>query len=59
MSCQEGEVAASVFDRYRKPMYLEASYKPYIIAAMIMLAKAKCPADTLEAMLTKGEARIR
>jgi knotted carbamoyltransferase YgeW len=59
VSCQEGEVAASVFDRYRKPMYLEASYKPYIIAAMIMLAKAKCPADTLEAMLTKGEARIR
>ena len=59
VSCKEGEVAASVFDRYRKPMYMEASYKPYIIAAMIMLAKAKCPADTLEAMLTKGEARIR
>jgi knotted carbamoyltransferase YgeW len=59
VSCTEGEVAASVFDRYRKPMYMEASYKPYIIAAMIMLAKAKCPADTLEAMLTKGEARIR
>ncbi len=59
VSCKEGEVAASVFDRYRKPMYSEASYKPYIIAAMIMLAKAKCPADTLAAMLTKGEARIR
>lgn len=59
VSCKEGEVAASVFDRYRKPMYQEASYKPYIIAAMIMLAKAKCPADTLEAMLTRGEARIR
>ncbi len=59
VSCKEGEVAASVFDRYRKPMYAEASYKPYIIAAMIMLAKAKCPADTLEAMLTKGKARIR
>lgn len=59
VSCKEGEVAASVFDRYRKPMYREASYKPYIIAAMIMLAKAKCPADSLEAMLSKGEARIR
>ena len=59
VSCKEGEVAASVFDRYRKPMYQEASYKPYIIAAMIMLAKAKCPADTLNAMLTTGEARIR
>ncbi|MFW2368321.1 MAG: knotted carbamoyltransferase YgeW [Desulforhopalus sp.] len=59
VSCTEGEVAASVFDRYRKPMYMEASYKPYIIAAMMMLAKAKCPADTLNAMLSKGEARIR
>jgi knotted carbamoyltransferase YgeW len=59
VSCKEGEVAASVFDRYRKPMYQEASYKPYIIAAMILLARAKCPADSLEAMLTKGEARIR
>jgi knotted carbamoyltransferase YgeW len=59
VSCKEGEVAASVFDRYRKPMYQEASYKPYIIAAMILLARAKCPADSLEAMLTRGEARIR
>ena len=59
VSCQEGEVEASVFDRYRRPMYLEASYKPYIIAAMIMLAKAKYPADTLAAMLSRGEARIR
>jgi knotted carbamoyltransferase YgeW len=59
VSCKEGEVAASVFERYRKPMYQEASYKPYIIAAMILLARAKCPADGLEAMLTRGEARIR
>lgn len=59
VSCKEGEVAASVFDRYRKPMYMEASYKPYIIAAMMMLAKAKCPADTLSAMLSNGQARMR
>ncbi len=59
VSCNEGEVEASVFDRYRKPMYMEASYKPYIIAAMMMLSKAKCPADTLQAMLTSGESRMR
>ena len=35
VSCEEGEVDASVFDRYRDPLYKEASYKPYIIAAMI------------------------
>ncbi|TKB23874.1 knotted carbamoyltransferase YgeW [Desulfopila sp. IMCC35006] len=59
VSCKEGEVAASVFDRYRKPLYMQASYKPYIIAAMIMLAKAKHPADSLAAMLQEGTARIR
>jgi knotted carbamoyltransferase YgeW len=59
VSCDEGEVQASVFDRYRVPMYMEASYKPYIIAAMILMSKVKCPADTLEAMLAAGFARIR
>jgi len=59
VSCEQGEVEAGVFERYRRPMYLEASYKPYIIAAMIMLARARCPADTLEALLSKGAARIR
>ena len=59
VSCDEGEVQASVFDRYRVPMYMEASYKPYIIAAMILMSKVKCPADTLEGMLAAGLARIR
>lgn len=59
VSCKEGEVEASVFDRYRKPMYMEASYKPYIIAAMMLLGKAKYPADTLETMLATGNARIK
>ncbi|NLV57475.1 MAG: knotted carbamoyltransferase YgeW [Clostridiales bacterium] len=48
VSCKEGEVAASVFDRYRNPLYKEASFKPYIIAAMIFLAKVKNPAAKLE-----------
>ncbi|MEA5013663.1 MAG: knotted carbamoyltransferase YgeW [Candidatus Limiplasma sp.] len=48
VSCKEGEVAASVFDRYRTPLYKEASFKPYIIAAMIFLAKVKNPAAKLE-----------
>ena len=43
----DGEVAASVFDRYRDPLYRQASYKPYIIAAMIFLAKVKNPQETL------------
>ena len=47
MSCEAGEVAASVFDRYRDPLYKQASFKPYIIAAMIFLAKVKDPAAKL------------
>ena len=57
VSCEQGEVAASVFDRYRVPMYKEASNKPYIIAAMILLSKIKHPADTLSSLLEKGTAR--
>jgi knotted carbamoyltransferase YgeW len=59
VSCSEGEVEASVFDRYRVPMYMEASYKPYIIAAMILLSKVKSPADILNHLLTSGAQRIR
>ena len=47
VSCKEGEVAASVFDRYRVPLYKQASYKPYIIAAMIFLSRVKHPLKAL------------
>ena len=50
VSCEEGEVAASVFDRYRTPLYRQAGFKPYIIAAMIFLAKVKDPQATLAAL---------
>ncbi len=48
LSCAEGEVDESVFDRYRIPLYKEASYKPYVIAAMIFLQKIKNPGAKLE-----------
>ena len=54
VSCKEGEVAASVFDRYRVPLYKQASFKPYIIAAMIFLAKVKDPAKALEELEKRG-----
>jgi knotted carbamoyltransferase YgeW len=59
VSCSEGEVEASVFDRYRVPMYMEASYKPYIIAAMILLSKVKMPVDNLNNLLASGAQRLR
>ena len=58
VSCEQGEVAATVFDRYRDPLYFEASYKPYVIAAMIFLAKFKNPAKKLSQVLQRNEARI-
>ena len=47
LSCPEGEVDNSVFDRYLVPLYKQASYKPYIIAAMIFLAQVKDPVKAL------------
>ena len=57
VSCKAGEVAASVFDRYRDETYMEASYKPYIIAAMILLCRTKDPAGTLESLVKRGTKR--
>ena len=57
VSCADGEVEASVFDRYRDPLYKEASFKPYIIAAMIFLAKVKDPAAALKALEDRGAPR--
>ncbi len=57
VSCKAGEVAESVFDRYRDDTYREASYKPYIIAAMILLGKRKDPAATLKALLARAAPR--
>ena len=59
VSCEMGEVDASVFDRYRDPLYKEASFKPYIIAAMIFLAKFKDPVATLKALEVANKARVR
>ena len=57
VSCEAGEVAASVFDRYRDPLYKQASFKPYIIAAMIFLAKVKDPAAKRLELEARGTLR--
>lgn len=57
VSCEAGEVDASVFDRYRDPLYKEASFKPYIIAAMTFLAKVKDPVKKLKELEKRATAR--
>ena len=58
VSCKDGEVEASVFDRYRDPLYKEASYKPYVIAAMIFLSKFENPQEILKKLEANKKPRI-
>lgn len=39
VSCKQGEVEGSVFERYKKQTYMQAGYKPFVIAAMILLTQ--------------------
>ena len=59
VSCKEGEVEDSVFERYRIATYKEASWKPYIIAAMIFTRKYAKPAEVLAQLLKDGEKRVK
>lgn len=48
----------SVFDRYLVPLYKQASYKPYVIAAMILMSKVKDPVSALMAMDAAGKRKL-
>jgi knotted carbamoyltransferase YgeW len=56
VSCKEGEVSASVFERYRLATYHEASWKPFIIAAMIATSRFRDPVAILERLTRPGSA---
>jgi len=58
ISCKEGEVSAAVFEKYRIPTYVEAGYKPYIIASMILNNKFKDMSGFLEMMNSNNKKRI-
>jgi knotted carbamoyltransferase YgeW len=47
LSCPRGEVSDAVFSQYRRQTYAQASWKPYVVAAMILLAKHADPAAFL------------
>lgn len=57
VSCKEGEVSAKVFEKYRIPTYIEASHKPFIIAAMIMTSRFRDPAGVLDRLNREGVRR--
>lgn len=58
VSCEAGEVAKTVFDRYREPLYKQAGFKPYIIAAMMFLSKVKEPVTIFEALIEADKKRF-
>ena len=51
VSCKRGEVSEEVFEQYRLQTYEEASFKPFVIAAMIFMAKVSNPAAAMEKIL--------
>jgi ornithine carbamoyltransferase len=58
VSCKQGEVSREVFEKYRLDTYREAGYKPFIIAAMILLSKYRHPAMVLESLIKRRSSRI-
>jgi knotted carbamoyltransferase YgeW len=59
VSCSRGEVSAPVFDRFRELLYRQAGYKPYVIAAMILLSKTRDPAGLLSDLINGNVTRSR
>ncbi len=51
VSCEQGEVAKAVFEKYRLHTYQEAGYKPFVIASMIFNSKITKVADKLRSFL--------
>ncbi len=58
VSCKEGEVDGNVFEQYRIPTYLEAGYKPYIIAAMMFTNRFKNPGEALRSLMDRNRMRV-
>ena len=58
VSCEQGEVAGSVFERFRLQTYRQAGWKPYIIAAMMLLSKVANPAAVLSGILKNEKLRV-
>lgn len=59
VSCEEGEVTDGVFEKYRIDTYKEASWKPYIIASMILNRKYAEPGKILAELAEEAQKRVK
>ena len=55
VSCKAGEVSADVFEQYRIPTYHEASYKPFVISALMFLTRIQNPGAKLETIINRAQ----
>jgi knotted carbamoyltransferase YgeW len=55
VSCERGEVAGEVFEQYRIPTYHEASYKPFVISALMFLTRMREPGASLERIVQRAQ----
>ncbi len=53
VSCTEGEVTEGVFEKYKVDTYQEAGFKPFVMAAMIMLTRFENPAAVIEKLINR------
>jgi len=58
VSCKQGEVQESVFEKYKVPLYQQAGFKPYIIAAMMLTNRFTKPDEVLEKLYTHEKKRV-
>lgn len=56
-NCEKGEVTKDVFDKNLIDTYTQASFKPFIIQAMIFLAKVKNPTEGLKHFINQNQKR--
>ncbi|HON44883.1 MAG TPA: knotted carbamoyltransferase YgeW [Planctomycetota bacterium] len=58
VNCKQGEITKEVFDKVRIDTYRQASYKPFVVAAMIFLTRMEKPIEKLEALIKADKARF-
>ncbi len=57
VNCEHGEVTAEVFDAYRLHTYREASWKPFVIASMILHTRFESAGEVLSGLLSRNRSR--
>jgi ornithine carbamoyltransferase len=59
VSSPQGEVSKGVFERFRLEAYRQASWKPFVIAALIVLTRLPDPRASLERLAEAAAPRLR